>query len=96
VFDDGVDAATAGAFAELGAEVVEGWGIAGGDEFDFAGVGVADPAAEAELGGFAVDEPTKTDALHATADEKVKDHLDDSVSQSRLWDAMGGRINTTV
>ena len=74
MFDDGVDAAAAGAFVELGAEFGEVFRVAGGDDFDVAGVGVADPAAEAELGGFAVDEPAEADALDAAADEEVKDH----------------------
>jgi hypothetical protein len=74
VLDDFVDAAAAGAFFEFGAELVEVFARAGGDDFDIAGVGVADPAAKAELGGFAVDEPAKADALNAAADEKVKNH----------------------
>jgi hypothetical protein len=74
VLDDLVDTAAAGAFFELGAEFVEVFGRAGGDEFDVAGVGVADPAAQAELGGFAMDEPAKADALNAAADEEVKNH----------------------
>jgi len=74
VLDDLVDAAAAGTFLELGAEIGEVFGGAGGEDFDVAGVGVADPAAKAELGGFAVDEPAKADALNAAADEEVKNH----------------------
>jgi len=74
VLDDLVDATAARALSELSAEFVEVFGRAGGDDFDVPGVGVADPAAKAELGGFAVDEPAKADALYAAADEEVKDH----------------------
>ena len=74
VFGDFVDPAAAGAFFELGTEFLEVFGWAGGEDFDGAVVGVADPAAEAELGGFAVDEPAKADALNAAADEEVKNH----------------------
>jgi len=74
VFDDVIDAAAAGTFLELGAELVEVIGGAGGDDLDGAVFGVADPAAKAELGCFPMDEPTKADALNAAADEEVKNH----------------------
>jgi len=74
VLDDLVDAAAAGTFLKLGAEFSEVFGWAGGEDFDVSSVSVADPAAEAELGGFAVDEPAKADALNAAADEEVKNH----------------------
>ena len=74
MLDDLVDAAAAGAFVELGAEVGERCGVSGDEDFDLAGVGVADPAAQAELGGFAVDEPAEADALDAAADEEVENH----------------------
>ncbi len=74
VLDELVNAAAAGAFFERGAEFVEVFRWADGEDLDVAGVGVAHPAAKAELGGFAVDEPTKADALDAAADEEVKDH----------------------
>jgi hypothetical protein len=74
VLYDLVDAAAARAFFKLGAEFVEIFGRAGGDDFDCAVVGVADPAAKAELGGLAMDEPAKADALNAAADEEVKNH----------------------
>jgi hypothetical protein len=81
VLDDGVDAAAARAFVEFGAELCEGFGVASGEEFDFAVVGVADPSAQAERGGLAMDEPAKADALHTSADKKVKNHMELSVSQ---------------
>jgi len=74
VFDDGIDAAAARAFVEFGAELGEGPGVAGGEHFHVASIGVADPSAQAEFGGFAMDEPAKADALNTSADKKVKDH----------------------
>jgi hypothetical protein len=74
VLDDLVDSAAAGAFLEFGAELVEVFERAGGDDFNVTGIRVADPAAKAKLGGFAVDEPAKADALDAAADEEVKNH----------------------
>ncbi len=81
VLDDGIDAAAAGAFAELGAEVVDVLGLTGGDNFDIAGIGVPHPAAQAELGGFAVNKPAEADALHTAANEKVHHHAEKPVSQ---------------
>jgi hypothetical protein len=84
VFDDVVDTAAAGAFLELGAEVGEVFGEAGGDDLDGTVVGVADPAAEAQFRGFAVDEPAEADALYAATDEEVEDHeAEVSVSHGR-------------
>jgi len=74
VLDDGVYAAAAGAFAKLGAEIGEVVRVAGGYDFYLAGVGVADPAVQVELGGFAVDEPAEADALHASANKEVENH----------------------
>jgi hypothetical protein len=81
VFDDGVDAAAARAPVEFRAEFGEGFGIAGGEEFDFAAIGVADPSAQAECGGLAMDEPAEADALNTPANEKVENHMVFSVSQ---------------
>ena len=51
------------------------FGGAGGDNFDVAIFGVANPATEIEFTGFAVNEPAKAYALYATFDEEVEDHL---------------------
>jgi hypothetical protein len=82
VFDDSVDTAAARAFVEFGAKVGEGVGVACGEHFDFAAVGVADPASQAEFSGLAMHEPAKADALHTTADKKVEDHVEFLVSQT--------------
>jgi hypothetical protein len=74
VLDYVVDAGAAGAFAEAGAKLVEVAGAACGDDFDVAVLGVADPAAEVELGGLALDEPAEADALDAAADQEVENH----------------------
>jgi hypothetical protein len=74
VLDDTVDAAAAWAFAERCAQLVQIFGFAGGYDFDVAVFGIANPAFEFELAGFAVNEPAEADALDASADEEVKDH----------------------
>jgi hypothetical protein len=84
VLDDGVDAAAARAFVQLGAEVGEGFGVTGGDEFHFPAVGVADPAVQGELGGLALDEPAEADALHSAADEEVEDHISSVLLQKQI------------
>lgn len=71
VLADGVDAGAAGAFLEGLAEFGKVFRWAGGDYFYVAVVGVFDPAAQVELGGFAVDEPTEAYALDTAADEEV-------------------------
>ena len=71
VFDKAVDPASAGAAAEAPAEFVEVFGGAGGDDFDVAVFGVADPAAEVNLAGFAVNEPAEADTLYAALNEEV-------------------------
>ena len=52
------------------AQLFQVFRLAGGDDFDLAVIGVADPAAQAKLGGFAMDEPAKADALHAASMRK--------------------------
>lgn len=74
VFDETIDAAAARAAAEALAELVEVFGGAGGDNFDVAVFGVADPAAQVEFAGFAVNEPAKADTLHASLNEKMENH----------------------
>ena len=46
-----------------------------GYDFDIAVFRVADPAAEVELAGFAMDEPAEANALYAATDEEVKNHV---------------------
>jgi hypothetical protein len=74
VFDYGIDAASARALAQLDAEIFKRLRIACGYDFNLAGIGIAHPAAQAQLSGFAVNKPAKADALHTPADEKVDDH----------------------
>jgi hypothetical protein len=74
MLEDAIDAATAGTLVEAGAEFGEVFGLAGGDDFDVAFFGVADPAAQGELTGFAVNEPAKSDTLYTPLNEEVKDH----------------------
>src|SRR5665213_1347187 len=81
VFNDSVDAAAARALVQLRAEVGEVFARAGCEDFDVAGVDVADPAVKAELGGFAVDEPAEADALDSAADEEVEDHSSSSLAE---------------
>ena len=75
MFDDRIDAAAARALTKNGAKLGELFGIAGGDDLDVSVVGVPDPAAQADLGRFAMDEPTKAYALNAAFDEEVTDFM---------------------
>ena len=54
-----------------GDQVVEG---AGGEDFDFAFFGVADPPTQIERAGLAVNEPAEAYALHAAVNEEVSNH----------------------
>jgi hypothetical protein len=85
VFEEAVDAAAAGAAAEALAQFVQVFCGAGGHDFDVAVFGVADPAAEVEFAGFAVNEPAEAYALYATLNEKMENHSDDfSLSEGGL------------
>ncbi len=74
MFDEAIDAAAARSAAKALAEFVEVFGGAGGDNFDVAVFGVADPAAQFQLAGLALHEPAESDSLDAAADEEVKNH----------------------
>jgi hypothetical protein len=74
VFDEAVDAAATGAAAQAGAQFGQVGFFAVGDHFHFAVFGVAHPAAQVEFAGFAVNEPAEAYSLHATLNEKVKNH----------------------
>jgi hypothetical protein len=76
VFEEAVDAAAAWAAAEAVAKLVEVFGSAGGDDFNVAIFGVADPAAEIEFAGLPVDKPAEAYTLHATLNEEVENHSD--------------------
>lgn len=64
-------------------------GGTGGDDFDVAVWRVAHPAAQAERGGFAVDEPAEAYALNTALNEEV---LDDGVGLSFFRHAFQSRI----
>ncbi len=74
VFDDVIDAAAAGAASQAGAEFGEVAVVAGGNYFDVAVFGVADPAAQVEFAGLAVHEPAEADALNSALNEEMKNH----------------------
>jgi hypothetical protein len=85
VFEEAVDAAAAGATAETMAQFVQVFCGASGYDFNVAVFGVADPAAEVEFAGFAVNEPAEAHTLHATLNEEVENHVDDfSLSEGGL------------
>jgi hypothetical protein len=83
VLDYAIDAAAARTAAERLAKLVDHGGFTFGHDFDVAILSVAHPAAELEGGGFALDEPAKTHALHASTDEEVANHGRPSVSNRR-------------
>jgi hypothetical protein len=67
VLDEVVYAGASGASAEAGTELGEVAGAARSYHLHVAVLGVADPATEVELGGFALDVPAKADPLDAAA-----------------------------
>src|SRR5271166_777822 len=74
MFDDVIDAAAARAALEAGAQVVDVGGLAGGDNFHIALLGVAHPSAQVEFAGLALHKPAEADALYAALNQKVNDH----------------------
>ncbi len=74
VLDEAIDTTAAGPAAQAGTQLGQILLLAGGYDLDIAVFGVADPAAEAQLTGFAVDEPAETDTLYTALDEKVENH----------------------
>jgi hypothetical protein len=68
--DPGAARATAKAFAKL-AEILR---RSGGDDLHIAVFGIAHPAAQVELAGFAMDKPAKAYALYATLDKEMENH----------------------
>ncbi len=86
VLDEAINAAAARATAEAVAEVREVFGRAGSYDFNIAVFGVAYPAAQVELAGFAVNERAEAYALHPALNEEMKNHIATkaSVSDGRL------------
>lgn len=74
VLDHAIYAAAARTAFEAGAQVREILDIAGRNHFHIAILGVAHPAAQFQLAGFALHEPAKTYALHSALNEKVENH----------------------
>jgi hypothetical protein len=74
VFEYLVDTASARPLAQLLGEFGEFSWAARGNYFNVASLGILHPSAQANLGGFAMDEPAEADALDAAFDEKVFDH----------------------
>ena len=68
MLDEAVDTASARTAAKAGAKFGEVGGLSVGDDFDIAIFSVADPAAQVEFAGFAVDEPAKAHSLYAAFD----------------------------
>jgi len=74
VLHDAVDAAATRAAAEACAQFVDVGFIAVGQYFHIAVFGVAHPAAEIELAGFAVHVPAEAYTLYSALNEEVKNH----------------------
>jgi hypothetical protein len=74
VLDYAVDTAATWTTAKAGAEFVEVRFFAVDYDFYIAIFGVAHPAAEVELAGFAVNIPAKAYTLYSAFDEEVKNH----------------------
>jgi hypothetical protein len=73
--DNAVYAAAARATPETSAERSQIVGRAGGDHLDLALLGVADPSAQVELVGLAMNKPAKTYPLYPASNKKVKNHI---------------------
>jgi len=69
-----VDAASTRTAAQAGAEFVEVSLFAVDYHFNIAVFGVAHPAAQVELAGFAVNVPAEAYTLYAAFDEEVENH----------------------
>jgi hypothetical protein len=69
-----VHAGSAWSAAETGAQLVQVFGGAGGNNFHVAIFSVADPAPQFQLAGLALDEPAETNPLNAAADKEMKHH----------------------
>jgi len=74
VFDYAVDTAATRAAAEADAEFIEVRFFAVDYYFYIAVFGVADPAAEVKLAGFAVHVPAEAYTLYAALNEEVENH----------------------
>jgi hypothetical protein len=74
VLDYAVDTAASWAAAEAGAELFEVGLFAVDYYFHIAIFGVAHPAAEVELAGFAVNVPAEAYTLYAALNEEVENH----------------------
>jgi hypothetical protein len=75
MLDDLIDTGTARPAAQAGTEFSEIFGGARSHDLNVAVFSIAYPAAQFEFTGFTVDEPPEADPLHASANEKVKNHI---------------------
>jgi hypothetical protein len=82
MFDEAIDAAAAWTLPQALSQFGKVFDRTGDDDFDIAVFGIADPAAQFEFAGFAMDEPPESDTLHATLNEEMKDHIADLASFS--------------
>ena len=74
MLDQAIDAAAARTAAQAGAQLGQVSLIAMGHHLHIAVLGIAHPAAQIQFTGFAVHIPPKANPLHATLNQKMKDH----------------------
>jgi hypothetical protein len=74
MLDEVIDAAAAGTSAKAGAQFGYILGGTGGYHFHFAFFGVSHPPAQVEFAGLALDKPAEAYPLHATLNQKMKNH----------------------
>jgi hypothetical protein len=96
MLQDVIDAGATGAAAEAGPKFVEVVGRAGSEDFHVAIFGIADPAAEVEFAGFAVNKPPEADALHAAANEEVENHRMASLQKAGLGGVEGAVLKMSL
>jgi len=95
MLDEAVDAAAARAAAQAGAQLSQVGLAAVRHHFHVAVLGVAHPAAQVELAGFAMYEPAKSDTLYATLDEEVENHAQTMASLAD-WGLARNRVRNSM
>jgi anthranilate synthase/aminodeoxychorismate synthase-like glutamine amidotransferase len=92
VFDEVIDSASAWSATEARPQLCKIVGLTGGNHFHVAIFCVAHPAAHLELRGFAVDEPAKSNPLHAALNKEMENHSTQSTPVLQMCAAQCNRV----
>jgi len=74
MLDNVIHAAAARPPAQTGPQLGQVFCASSGNDLNFTLFSVADPSAQLKLAGLTLDEPAKANSLHATLNEKMKNH----------------------